>query len=416
MLKPGALILLFAIPAGWLAGRAWPRSGGGVSSDAKEPERAAPAPPRVRERSPDPKLKKEEFIDLIRERSAAMAVRGYNPMADVLADWTDEEVVAALQLSITDPAAYGMPGKEGNATLYLLKKWMKRDLDSAVKWFGGHPSTLLKGQLALTIAADWPQDRAQEGFSFLLENRGLFGAAGGADLITKAINSAATRGPAAVNDLLRIAHEGDLDYLGVSPEFPPGFDFRALADAGVLKDVVENNSANPVIMAWAKRDRDAAYQWTLENAGADHVRSQLLGSAEGGVPADVAWSAARYEEMDEEQRSAFMLSAGNFLGRDMSLVPYFSNAIQDPELRDELRMQGVQGIFSDRMTVAESMLELLGPPARRLEILENLERQPLTGPKTSPDVSLNEGRLREIMGGWTKDRKRIDAIINHLKP
>jgi hypothetical protein len=415
MLKRAAIILLFAVPSGWLLGRAWSGPGRGVSVESVAAVAAAPAPPGARERPRERKLGKEEFIDSIRERSVAMSAPGFNAMSEVLADWTDAEIIAALQESITDPAAHGMPGEDGSATLFLLKEWMKRDLDSAMKWFGGLDSTLLKGKLAPTIAADWPQDRAEEGLAFLLANQGVFRSGNGADFVTKAFNSAIAKGPAAVNELLHIVRENDLDYFRVTPEFPPGFDFQALADAGGLTGTVEKNFENPVIMAWAQRDRDAAYRWTLENVGAEHVRSQLLGGTAAGSAPDVDWSAARFEEMDEDQRSAFMKSTGNFLGRDMRNLAHFSHAIQDPELRDELRLQGVQGIFSDRMPIAKSMLELLGPPERRLEILENLERQPITEPMFFTDTTVNEARLREMMGEWTTDQKRIDAIIDHLK-
>lgn len=239
----------------------------------------------------------------------------------------------------------------------------------------------------------------------------IFGNGTGAPLISKAMDSAAAKGPAAVNDLLRVARENGLDYVHVKPEFPPDFDFKTLAAAGELKQAVEKDPANPAILAWSRQDRDAAFQWTLQNVGAKETFDQLLPRTGGTL----TWSAARYEAMDEGQRGE--LRAG-FLGPRLLEVPNFSSAIQDPVLRDEVLMQGVQGIFvSDRggaMSTAEAMLELLGTPERRLEILENLERAPWPA-SAGRQTPVDEARLRELMGGWTTDQTRIDTIIDRLK-
>lgn len=417
MLKPIALILIFAVPSGWLLGRAWSRPDDGVSV---KPVAVVPAAPSARPAVTEPARKRllsqDEFLDSIRSYSANLNKPGFSPMAEALADWTDEEIIAALEESIRDPAAHGLPGEKGNATLFLLQEWMIRDLDAAAKWAADLDSTLLKGQLAPSIASYWPPERGQEALAFLVANEGIFRDGHAAELLTKAVNSAVADGPAAVGELMRVARENQLDYFNVLPEFPKGFDFHALAAGGELKVAVEKDFTNPVILAWAKQDRDAAYRWTLENAGAGHVYEQLLGLKDGSPVADIKWAAGRYEEMDDEQRQEFMGSAGNFLGGNLVMIPYFSGAMEDPVLQEEFRLQGVQGIFMNRtgaMQTAETMLGLLGPPERRLEILEEIERQPVPGGGRPAPVQ--EERLRAIMGEWTTDQARIDRIINHLK-
>lgn len=416
MLRSAALILLCAVPAGWLAGRAWSRGDDGLSVNPVEA--AAPAPARPVKKDPPRKrqLGEAEFIGSLREYSKAMRTPGFSPLAEVLADWTDAEVIAALEESIADPATHGMPGDEGNATLLLLQEWMKRDLDASAKWVAGLDSTLLKGQLAPAIAANWPPERGAEGLAFLVANGGIFGNANGADLLTKGLNSAVADGPAAVNGLMQVAREHQLDYFNVLPEFPKGFDFQSLAAGGELKAAVEKDFRNPVLLAWAMQDRDAAYRWTLENVGAGHVYEQLLGRKGGRLTGDIDWAAERYVEMDAEQRKEFMKGGGMFLGTGLLEIPHLSAAIKDPGAQEELRLQGVQGIFVNRMgamQTAENLLDLLGPPERRLEILETIERQPLpTGARPAP---IHEGRLRALMGEWTTDQARIDRIIDHLK-
>ncbi|RYD46395.1 MAG: hypothetical protein EOP85_07525 [Verrucomicrobiaceae bacterium] len=364
-------------------------------------------------------LTRHEFMDELRGYSAAMKNPGFSPMEEVLSGWSDEEIIAALEESIKDPARHGVPGDEENVTLFLLQEWMKRDLDSSTRWLTGLDSTMLKGQLAFAVAQAWPPERAAEGLAFRLKNQEMFSSFlvdHGAPLLAKAMDSAMADGPAAVNSVMQLAREHGLDDFKVLPEFPPGFDFQALAAGGELKAAVEKDSGNPVILAWAKQDRDAAYQWTLENAGAGHVHAQLLGRKDGKLSGDIDWAAERYVEMGVGQREEFMKSAGNFLGPSLLEIPYFSAAIKDPALQEELRLQGVQGIFVNRMgamPTVETLLDELGPPERRLEILENIERQSLPdGVRSAP---LDEGRLRTIMGEWTTDQKRIDRIIDHLK-
>lgn len=412
-LKRPVIILLCVLPAGWLLGRAWfhPDGGSGVPA----PAAAASAKPRVKDDTRKRAMSGTEFLSLIREDGAAMARPGYNPLGSVLAEWTDGEIIAALKESVANPALHGIPGDKGNATLFLLMEWMRRDVDAAAEWFDGLPSTMLKAQLAQTISENWPEDRAEEGFSYLLANEEIFKLSRGHDLFAKAMNSAFKKGPAAVSQVLKAARTANLNTFHGIPEFPSGFDFQAVADGGELGPAILKNRFHPVLRAWAQQDRDAAYRWTLENMGAENVYGQILGGWGGDAISDFSWSARQYEQMTSEQRTDFMNSAGNFLGRDMDRVPALSAAIQDPELRDELRLQGVQGIFSGRAEIGLEMLELLGPPEKRLEILENIERQPMPEHDGNQHSPVDEGRLRTLLGQWTTDQARIENIIEHLK-
>lgn len=413
MLKRPVIILLCVLPAGWLLGRAWfhPDGGSGVPAQAT----TVSAKPRVKDDTRKRAMSETEFLSLIREDGAAMARPGYNPLGSVLAEWTDEEIIAALKESVANPALHGLPGEKENATLVLLMEWMRRDVDAAAKWFDGLPSTMLKAQLAGTVSWSWPADRADDGLAFMVANEELFRIGRGGELFTKAMNSAIAKGPAAVNRLLRVARENKLQSFSSTADFPKGFDFQSIADGGELEDAMRRDARHPVMLAWAKQDRDGAYQWTLANLGVEHAREQILGGWGTDAISDFTWSAAQYENMTEDQRKAFMTSAGNFLGRDLVRVPGLSAAIQDQALRDELRLQGVQGIFSGRTEIGLEMLELLGPPEKRLEILETVERQPLPGHDGNERSPVDEGRLRTLLGQWTTDQARIDGIIDHLK-
>ncbi|RYD47304.1 MAG: hypothetical protein EOP85_05740 [Verrucomicrobiaceae bacterium] len=254
-------------------------------------------------------------------------------------------------------------------------------------------------------------DRLDKGFAFLAANRNIYQSGLEEGFVRQALKSAADRGPDAVNGVLRMIREGNVDTRNAYMEFPPDFDFQTLASAGELKTAVKTGAGSPALRAWAMKDRDAAYQWTMENAGGGGACEILLGRRNQGGPQDVAWSAARYEEMDADQRKALSDSARHFMTRDMEWIPAFSDAIRDPVLKEELRLRAVQGLFNGRNYLAERMLEVLGPPERRLEILENLQRDP----QVTPPMPLDEERLRKKISAWTQDQSRIDAIINHLK-
>ncbi|RYD18864.1 MAG: hypothetical protein EOP88_21080 [Verrucomicrobiaceae bacterium] len=415
MLKRLSVILLCVLPAGWLLGRAWSRGDAGPGGAAEMAPHSSGKPTREREETRRRSLDEKEFLDLIRSDAAAMAKPAYNPLASVLADWSDAEVIAALKESLANPALHGLPGEDGNASLLLLTEWMRRDVDGVVKWFDSLDSTLLKTQLSATLAESWPADRADEGFAYLLANEGIFRSARQQDLFEKGMGSAFKKGPAAVSQMLQAAREANLNTFHGIPEAPPGFDFRTVADSGELGPAIMKDRFHPVLRAWAKQDRDAAYQWTLANLGGQHVYGQILGSWGGDAISDFTWSATQYEHMTGEQRQEFMTSAGNFLGRDMDRVPALSAAIEDPVLRDELRMQGVQGIFSGRPEIGEKMLELLGSPEERLQILEDLERQTMPEHDGNRQSSLDGERLRNLIKQWTTDQARIDRIVEHLK-
>ncbi|RYD25441.1 MAG: hypothetical protein EOP86_27320, partial [Verrucomicrobiaceae bacterium] len=344
-MKPTSLIFLCAVLSGWLLGRPWSHGEAPVPAPSVEQPVAPPSRPAKKVTRKRP-LTQDEFLSALKQHAADSKKPGFNPMADMLAGWTDEQVIGALRESVSDPAAHGLPGDEGNVTFFLLTEWMRRDLDAAAQWLTGLDSTLLKGQLTPCMSANWPPERAAEGLAFLVANEGIFGYDHGARLLTNAVNAAVMDGAPAVNGLMKTAREHGLEYFNVLPDFPPGFDFHALAEGGELKAAVQKDFKNPVILAWAKQDRDAAYQWTLENAGAGHVYEQLLGRKDGKLTADIHWAAERYGEMDAEQRQEFY---GSMLGRWVQMpsdMRQLKEGMRDPALRSEMDQLSVQMLYA----------------------------------------------------------------------
>jgi hypothetical protein len=164
--------------------------------------------------TPQPRATRDELLQLARAVVEKWTQPGFDPVVEELADWTDAEIRDALNESLTDPHA-ALTGWAGNELgVKLLGEWVKRDFAAALAWFEALDSRAVKARLAGTLSDQWPRDKAENGLEFLRANRDLFTSASQRSLLLKAMDDRTKRGPAAVEDLLRVLREEKFD-----PEF-----------------------------------------------------------------------------------------------------------------------------------------------------------------------------------------------------
>ncbi|HEY1121143.1 MAG TPA: hypothetical protein VGE67_06065, partial [Haloferula sp.] len=121
------------------------------------PLAAAPPPkPATREEPRKPKKwSTNDLHELATSDKSENLQNGSNPLRHELAAWTNEELEAALNEGLKTPGAAVEFGKVQSIMGHLLREWMKRDFDSALKWFEGMTSESVRGGLSVCIAMGW---------------------------------------------------------------------------------------------------------------------------------------------------------------------------------------------------------------------------------------------------------------------
>ncbi|RYD46733.1 MAG: hypothetical protein EOP83_29155, partial [Verrucomicrobiaceae bacterium] len=156
-------------------------------STARDPDKPAvastPAPSSPREAS-KPLWSAEDFL-----KSASDRRNNYAAIHDdLLIDWTNDEIRAALDASLTNPDCVLRGGTLTQVPRILLGEWMKRDLTAAVTWFESLDSSTAQQRLASHLSDQWPPDKGAEGLAFLKAHRDLFRGGTGARIVQINLN------------------------------------------------------------------------------------------------------------------------------------------------------------------------------------------------------------------------------------
>ncbi|MES2440905.1 MAG: hypothetical protein V4584_17700 [Verrucomicrobiota bacterium] len=355
---------------------------------------------------------------MARERALRAKQPGYHPLEEKLADWTDGELIAALNASLTDPDFALMSGAASGLDGFLLGEWMKRDFDAALAWYEKLESRSAKSRLAVQLCIFWPKEQAEQGFAFHQANRELFDAAVGAPLLTNAFDRMAEKGPAALEKLLRVIREDGVGLKFENPvRFPEGFDFSTLVRGDEFKAVWDRGNADFLIKAWYAQDREKAFNWLVENHGAKSLGT-ITTFHGGDVLQDLQWMGGKFEGLDAEQRADFTGDLEQRWIMNPSDFATFIQAIKDPSVLDEARTMGVQTLFAGNGAHFMPMLEAIEDPARRIKLLEHAE--PAAFFSLRPDLrrfdAASETLLRRNLAEWNATDGQIDTIISRFKP
>lgn len=367
-----------------------------------------------------PKWRSEDFREFVRERSERFMKPDYNPLTTELANWTDREIIDALNASLTDPEIMLDPRYGANLATLLLAEWLRRDYSAALAWFDQLESKPVKARLLQHLEYLWPADKVEEGLAFVRSHRALFSLASYDHFIVKAFGARAGQGARAVEGLLKILREEDIRFEVSHPiEFPPGFDFPGLVKSAEFEKLWDRGGSKVSIgggctmflRGWSERDKDAAFQWLLENHGIEALSSNLLLQP-------MNWMGSKVASLDPAQRSEYVDRNRRGWLQSPGLLIRFSQEITDPAFLDQLRAIGVQSLHGGHAHEVMPLLERIVDPAKRLELLET------TPPPDQVDRPwlgrgfdhVDEALLRAKLAEWNTPQERIDAIISRFKP
>ncbi|RYG73673.1 hypothetical protein EON80_03090 [bacterium] len=351
--------------------------------------------------------------------------RTKNPLADELADWSTEEIRAALEASLASPACR-MPGNPASGLPhFLMGAWMQRDFTAARAWFESLPPGKDKEKMAAALAMYWPEDKGDEAIDYLLANREVMDKAK-TSLLLHGIQSAVNEGPASLIALMARLRESGNEYPNVTGggfpsgiQYPADFDFATVIASDEFARLPASEQYGPVSTAdallskWHTRDREAAYDWILENRGVDGFKVLAWNSAVDAAE-NMRWLTGKADALSDENKDAFRTSVLSSWLRSPDKLQQFAEATQDPDLADAARRHGIQAIFYGNTRGALPLIEGMDAETR-LQLLETaeLDRSLMTSRRFMD--SDEEALFRKKLTEWNASEEQIETIISRFK-
>lgn len=412
MYRYGIVFALAAV-AGW-----------GFSMSSRKPDTFAPTPEQAKGSSIEaaaskPKWTREDVLRSAKDRAEKLKAPGYNPYEDIVADWTDEEIRAALEESLKHPDCALARGAAGELPGFLLGLWMKRDLDAALAWVNALEASSMKHKITESLALKWPLDKTAEGVDYLIAHRDLFAGISTPIMLNRAIQQCAMEGAESVKAMLRKMDAAGLVPVRVGQDLvvKKDFDFAALMDSPELAKAWEMGPGREFAMEWFQQDRAAAFDWMLQKHGMKEVFSLVYG--EGDLKGDLRWMGGHIETLEPERREEFFESVKLHWSASPFLAKEFAEGMKDPVLQEQTRLSfGAKGTFSEQFSEGVDLLEHVAEPAKRVAALEQLAREEIAagsvryGPPDTDNVAFLRGKLEE----WQASPEQIELIVNRLQP
>ena len=341
--------------------------------------------------------------------------KGNGPLTDRLADWSTDELRAALEESVKSPDAMFRNTPGSRVEYALMAEWMKRDHEAAVAWFEGVESDYARARMALTITGAWPKEDAMAGLDFYMKHRALHGQWQPFSLHANVFNQAAASGPAALEEVLR-RYGKEMIHLNsqIDLAFPEGFDFRTLVAGEEFKKLEKRGQISPLVSEWSDRDPAGAFSWMMEQGGME--RASSMAGMYGKEPEQrLKWLGGEMSGWSAEQREELAESALSSWRSKPEALKYLAEGVKDPALAEELRVHSIQAIYYQGR--AQQALEVLGgipDPARRIELLLTTERA-AGGGDAPPLSAAGEHTMRTLLPEWNATPEQIETIIQRFK-
>ncbi|WP_367871553.1 hypothetical protein [Luteolibacter sp. Populi] len=412
------LIFLLAGLAGWAGSRRVPAPSGEDRDSSAPGEIRSSAKPRLR--TPD------DFKSWAASRAPRLEahVNWYTSYQAELGAWSPQDIRAALDQGIHDPAVILSMSPESKALHALLSEWTRRDPDAAWAWLESLPSATMRWQLAGSIAAGWPAERAEEALELVLAHRDSFENSKGyshSPIVQKAFDAAAARGPAACDAMLaRLRAQGLTASFGT--DFPAGFDFAALVRLPTAAEELAEGRATHILDAWMARDPQAALDYMVSmnrEQGAEITRNLFSGfnRTQGGAErteraARLGAAIARLPELEQHQ---IVEAATTELWAGPGNLKAFIGAIPDAALRGRAQLAAARELITKDPPAALEYLEAGTDPANRLELLqEMLAARPKEATAYNPFYRQREQAVRKTLAAWNTPPERADAFVKLL--
>lgn len=412
MLKYGfiAASVVAGVVIGWFSGSAGP-----APVDAGTPvSRGGRQEPVSRARWSPEEFKQAAKAELEKELQPHL-----NPLEAGMAEWTDAELRAALNESLTDPD-FALPNGGGDSAVSaLLGEWMKRDFKAVMAWFDSVESRTLQEKLSSHLTLQWPVERAEEGLDFVIAHREWFSDYKGWAIAAKCVTHQAEKGPLAVADMIRKLRELTLDgNTGNRLELPDGFDFLSLVKQPVFRESWEGNGlAKTLMKSWFAQNREEAFAWTLEDRGAAALADDFARRNLTDDQLDHEWFGGKFAAMNGQQQEEVINSCKEMWIFNPRHLITFTKEIHDPEVLARVRGIAAQSIFAGKTMDAMPVIESIPGVEQRLELLESATPDPyfntIDRPRRFDEVS--ETQLRKKLAEWQVGEARTEAIVSRYK-
>ncbi|MBX3743650.1 MAG: hypothetical protein KF712_21875 [Akkermansiaceae bacterium] len=334
---------------------------------------------------------------------------------ETIADWTDAEVVAALEQAAREP---DLLLEQDSLAGDLLRSFSKRDPEKAMKWALEQP-LLVRRKFAGHVLSALLPGRANEALAMAKAHPDVFEGKVPTNVVRALVTTSAKQGAGAfVSSLKELMADGSAPFMEFPKEFGEGFDFAAVLDSPDFAPLASHKLRDSMIQAWMRNDRDAAFEWVLENDGAgrlDTLRDPQWTYAE--LTGHVKWMAGKVDTLPEEQWRKFLQFSEYSLVHREGHAQLWLDSLQQPALREAFRDVATGGIFVGGTVPMErglKALESLPDGEARLSRLETLAKN-FKGYRSRADAGslfLLRGKLEH----WGADAARADGIVERLYP
>lgn len=343
--------------------------------------------------------------------------------AEELGSWTLDEIRAALNQGVTSPGVFAH-GPERSALLALLGEWTKREPEAALAWLGTLPAGPLRSRLGESIANHWPSERAEEGLEKVMASVEDFQSEGSVfylQLLRLSVESAAKRGPLAVDELVARTQQGGLKFPSAGLVFPPGFDFAGLTRTPFMADKLSLQNFVPgfVADAWLRANPDAAVSGLIaldRQQGRAPGYHLFNGLRQGSRDIASATGAALGKLPLEEQHAIFDPNGGGL--KTFMVAPdnfrALIAALPDPDVRASANLTAAGRLLeSYGVAAALPFIDAGSDPADRVA---NLEAQVMAlSPSRRTRNYYSEGDVREALASWKAEPEEVERVLEVLR-
>lgn len=411
-MKSGAIIFIIAIVAGVAFGIFTRGNSRSERSDKSTKLKTVRLSERKSQRMNHPAWASEDFLRYAKETEEAQK----HPLGAELANWTDAEIEAALNESLSNPEWLLTNSPTSKVAFELLGEWMKRDFDGAYAWTIGIQEGKAKYQLISFLAEQWPPDRAVEGFTLLQIYPELIQPKYRKSFINAELEAKAAQGGAkavaATLDLMRAESLLGRSYGFEGLRLPADFDFTELSATQSFKKSWGSAEFTDLFDQWVSAHSEDAFAWVYEEYGpagfadiSQKSKSDSLFNLLG----------EEFESWEDADRESFLSASIQKQGLRMdALIASMVTTVTDPMVADEIRTMGIQGIFHGQ---AAKMLPLLDgmDPGRRVDALL-MATQVQGGDNRLVFTSSDEKLLREKLDQWQVSAEQTEEIVQRFKP
>jgi len=411
----GRLLLIFvtALAVGWVL----PRLGGSVAG--KQPK-ASKAAERDYRRGTGFRGRDDLALWVkLRAPELKLEAARYSSHEAELAEWSAEELQAALNEGIRDPACSHW-GSAMRALEALLEEWTRRDPGAALAWLDTVPGEAMRKSLYGGLGQGWPAERAAEALDHIMSDVDLR-KDGHHEVVAHALAAAAEHGPAAVEDLIIRLRAADMWWPNFEFTFPAGFDFATLLRRPEILQLFMDRRSGNLADAWLRQSPDAAIAGLLalnratgnDTIGVlfDGLDDQYHEGDSRSAGEQARRLAAKSSELPEDEARALAMVGVQRIESPPGLLRDFIAALPDPGLRGEANQAAARRFLHRDVPTALGFLEAAsGDPAERLDQLDAL----LAGNSNINGAKANGPELRRILASWGCPPERAESLVAKL--